>query len=128
VKKLVLVMALLLVIPVMLVGCSTSASAGVKNSINGFVDAYNNENYEKCTEYLLGVTDATKDTLKATLKMARELGGKVEVTSIEDVTVDGDSATAKVTVKVMGQSQTNTVSFTKADGKWKFDMTGLLGG
>lgn len=125
-KKLVLVIALLLVIPVMLVGCSTSESAGVKSSINGFVDAYNDEDYEKCTDYLLGVTDATKDALKATLKMARELGGEVEVTSIEDIDVDGDSATAKVTVKVQGQTQTNTASFTKVDGKWKFGLGDLL--
>ena len=73
----------------------------------------------------MGITDATKDTMKAGLGMAREVSGEIEVTSIEDVSVDGDSATAKVTVKVMGQSQTNTVSFTKVDGKWKFDMTGL---
>jgi len=34
VKKLVLVMALLLVIPVMLVGCGKSDSASVEDSIN----------------------------------------------------------------------------------------------
>ncbi len=127
-KKLVLVIALLLVIPVVLVGCGKSEAAGVKSSINGFVDAYNDKDYDKCTDYLLGITDATKDTMKAGLGMAREVSGEIEVTSIEDVSVDGDSATAKVTMKVMGQSQPNTVSFTKADGKWKFDMTGLLGG
>jgi hypothetical protein len=126
VKKLVLVVALLLIIPVMLVGCSTNESAGVKSSINGFVDAYNNEDYEKCTDYLLGITDATKDTVKATLKLARELGGEVEVTSIEDINVDGDSATAKVTVKVQGQSQTNTATLNKVDGKWKFSLGDLL--
>ena len=127
-KKLVLVIALLLVIPVMLVGCAESKSAGVKSSINGFVAAYNDKDYDKCTEYLLGITDATKETVKLGLGMAREASGEIEVTSIETPSIDGDSATAKVTVKVMGQSQTNTVSFTKADGKWKFDMTGLLGG
>ena len=127
-KKLVLVIALLLVIPVMLVGCAESKSAGVKSSINGFVAAYNDKDYDKCTDYLLGITDATKDAMKAGLGMARDVSGEIEVTSVEDITVDGDSATAKVTVKVLGQTQTNTVSFTKADGKWKFDMTGLLGG
>lgn len=127
-KRLVLAIALLLVIPVMLVGCSTDNSAGVKSSINGFVDAYNDEDYEKCTDYLVGITDATKDAAKAGLEMARGISGEIEVTSIEDIDVDGDSATAKVTVKVMGQTQTNTVSFTKVDGKWKFDMTGLIGG
>jgi len=126
VKKLVLVIALLLVIPVMLVGCSESASAGVKSSINGFVAAYNAEDYDKCTDYLLGITDATEDTVKATLKLAREFGGEVEVTSIEDIDANGDSATAKVTVKVQGQTQTNTASFTKVDGKWKFDLGDLL--
>ncbi|MBN2100064.1 MAG: hypothetical protein JW753_10765 [Dehalococcoidia bacterium] len=126
-KKLVLVIALLLVIPVTLVGCGKSDKAAIEDSIEGFVDAYNDENYEKCTDYLLGITDATKDATKAGLEVARGISGEIEVTSIEDISVDEDSATAKVTVKVMGQTQTNTVSFTKADGKWKFDMTGLLG-
>jgi len=127
-KKLVLAIALLLVIPVMVVGCGKSEAAGVKSSINGFVSAYNGKDYEKCTDYLVGVTDATKDAAKAGLEMARGISGEIEVTSIETPSIDGDSATAKVTVKVMGQSETSTVSFTKVDGKWKFDMTGLLGG
>ena len=127
-KKLVLAIALLMVIPVVLVGCGKSEEASVKSSINGFVDAYNDKDYDKCTDYLLGITDATKETVKLGLGMAREASGEIEVTGVEDITVDGDSATAKVTVKVLGQTQTNTVSFTKADGKWKFDMTGLLGG
>jgi len=127
VKKLVLVIALLMVIPVVLVGCGAkSESAGVKSSINGFAAAYNDKDYDKCTEYLLGITDATKETVKLGLGMAREASGEIEVTSVEDITVDGDSATAKVTIKVLGQTQTNTVEFTKVDSKWKFGSDDLF--
>jgi hypothetical protein len=128
VKKLVLAIALLMVIPVVLVGCGKSEAAGVKSSINGFVAAYNDKDYDKCTDYMVGITDATKPAMVTMLGFAREASGEIEVSEIDEIKVEGDSATAKVTVKVMGQTQTNTATLTKVDGKWKFDLTALIGG
>jgi hypothetical protein len=119
-KKLVLVLALLVAIPVMLVGCSKSNSASIKDSINGFTAAYNAEDFDKCTDYLVGITDATKDAVKESLRLGHQLGGDITVDNIEDISVDGSSATAKVTVTVMGQSFTNVVNLNKVDGKWQF--------
>jgi hypothetical protein len=119
-RKLVLVIALLLVIPVMLVGCGKSASASIKDSIKGFTAAYNAEDFDKCTDYLVGITDATKDAVKESLRLGHQLGGDITVDNIEDISVDGSSATAKVTVTVMGQSFTNVVNLNKVDGKWQF--------
>jgi uncharacterized protein YdeI (BOF family) len=125
-KKLVLVLALLVAVPLVLAGCSDSESDTVKNSIKDFVGAYNAKDYDMCTGCLLGVTDANKETVRASLEMARDFTGEIEVTSIETPAVDGDSATAKVTVKIQGETQTNTVSLTKVDGKWKFGLGDLL--
>lgn len=133
-KKLVLVIALLLVIPVMLVGCSTSESAGVKSSINGFTSAFNAGNYEKCTDYLLGVTDANKTEVANGLEAAKAYVQKIEVTKIEDPEINGSSAKAKVTYKVTlsaalggaSQEATADMALTKADGKWKFAMDDFL--
>lgn len=134
-KKLVLAIALLLLIPVMLVGCSTSESAGVKSSINGFTSAFNAGNYEKCTDYLLGMTnDTVKQQTAQSLEAAKAFVEKIEVTKIEDIEVNGSSAKAKVTYKVTlsaalgGASQEDTaqMTLTKADGKWKFGMDDFL--
>jgi len=124
-KKLVLVLALLVAIPVMLVGCSKSDSASIKDSINGFVNALNDGDYEKCTDYLVGITDANSDNITAQLKAVKETYQlSLEVVKIEEITVDGSSATAKVTLKVtfMGQTmeQPTEITLTKVDGKWKF--------
>jgi hypothetical protein len=137
VKKLVLAIALLMVIPVVLVGCGTkSDSAAIKDSINGFVKALNAGNYEKCTDYLVGITDANSDNITAGLKAMKETYKlSIEVVSIEDPVINGSSATAKVTLKVSagGQSmeQPVTMTLTKVDGKWKFageDLLSLAGG
>jgi ketosteroid isomerase-like protein len=128
VKKLVLAIALLLVVPVMLVGCGKSESAAVEDSINGFADAYNDGDYEKCTDYLVGITDANKATIADELEGLEAYVESMEVTKIEEIKVDGSSATAKVTLKVTttaalgGQSMEQTIDLplSKVDGKWKF--------
>jgi hypothetical protein len=136
VKKLVLVIALLMVIPVVLVGCGAkSDKAAIEDSINGFFKALNDGNYDKCTDYLVGVNDANSDNMTAELKAMKEtLNISIEVVKIEDVKVTDSSATAKVTLKVsMGEieaEQPITLPLTKVDGKWKFspeDLQSLAG-
>jgi hypothetical protein len=127
-KKLVLVLALLVAIPVMLVGCAKSNSASIKDSINGFVAAVNDGDYEKCTDYLVGVTDANKAAIAAELGGLKVYVQNIEVTNIEEINVDGSSATAKVTMKVTlaaalgggSMEQTIDLPLSKVDGKWKF--------
>ena len=87
-RKLVLAIALLVAIPVMLVGCAKSDSASIKDSINGFVAALNDGDYEKCTDYLVGITDANRDTITTQL----EQGLKPVVQSIEVTKHRGDQS------------------------------------
>jgi hypothetical protein len=127
-KKLVLVLALLLAIPMVLVGCAKSDSAAIKDSINGFVAALNDGDYEKCTDYLVGITDENKAAIAAELSGLETFVQSIEVTKIEEINVDGSSATAKVTLKVtlaaaLGggtMEQTIDLPLSKVDGKWKF--------
>ena len=124
-KRLVLVVALLAAIPAMLVGCSESESETVKHSITEFVNAFNAGDYEMCTAFLVGITDANKETIKGQLQALKEQNQlNLEVVSIDEVSVDGSSATAKVTLKVTygGQSaeQTITIPLSKVNGTWKF--------
>jgi len=128
-RKLVLAIALLVAIPVMLVGCAKSNSASIKDSINGFTAAVNDGDYEKCTDYLVGVTDANKAAIAAQLEAGlKPVVQSMEVTKIEEPSVDGSSATAKVTLKVTltaalgggSMEQTIDLPLSKVDGKWKF--------
>ncbi len=127
-RKLVLVIALLVAIPVMLVGCAKSDSAAIKDSINGFVAALNDGDYEKCTDYLVGITTANKAAIAAELGGLEAFVQNIEVTKIEEINVDGSSATAKVTMNVTlaaalgggSMEQTIDLPLSKVDGKWKF--------
>lgn len=134
-RYLVLVLAVLLAISVGLVGCNKSESASVKDSINGFAAAYNDGDTEKCTDYLVDVTDnTTKAQAQAILGMAKLAVESIEVVSIEEPKVDGTTATAKVTYKVTlpanlgGQTSESSpeITLTKKDGIWKFSLTSLL--
>jgi hypothetical protein len=125
-RKLVLAIALLVAIPVMLVGCAKSDSASIKDSINGFADAYNAGDLDKCTDYLVGITDANKETIKGTLQGFKLAAQTIEVTSIEKPSVDGSTATASVTLTAVGKEMTIDFALTKEDGTWKFSLGDLL--
>src|SRR5262249_5282828 len=48
--------------------------------------------------------------------------------TIEDVKIDGDSATATVKAKNAGQEKSNPAKFKKIDSVWYVDLAGLLPG
>jgi hypothetical protein len=126
-KRLVVVLALMVAVPLVLMGCSDSESDTIEYSIDEFATAYNNEDYETCTGFLVGIDATNKETVKAALASGHQMTGDVEITSVEDITVDGSSATAKVTVTVQGQSQTNEISLSKVAGMWKFEGGDFFG-
>lgn len=130
-KKLLLISVLMVTLCMLLVGCaSTGASSEegkVKGTINGFFDAYNAENYEKCLTYLPDVPEAAEEATIAGLEMARGLTGELTVEKIENVTVDESTATAKVTFAAQGQTQTTDLTLTKQDGSWKMSAEGWAG-
>ena len=134
-RKLVLAIALLVAIPVMLVGCAKSDSASIKDSINGFAAAVNDGDYEKCTDYLLGVTDANRAAIATQLEQGlKPVVQSMETTKYEEIKVDGSSATAKVTLKVTltaalgsgSMEQTIDLPLTEVDGKWKFSGDAIM--
>ncbi len=128
-----LVVALLLAFSVALMGCGKSEEESIRDSINGFVTAYNAGDYEKCVDYLEGVTDSTREGVMSTLGLAKAIVQSIQVTSIANVKVDGAAATAEVAIRVTvaaalgGNSADETVdlSLSKVDGKWKFDLKSL---
>lgn len=118
-KKFLLISAVLVVLPMIFVGCAKSESADVKDSITGFVSAYNAEDYDQCLTYLLGITDENKDTIKTALAAYHGFAGDFEVNKIENITVDESTATATVTFAIKGQTQTKEITLNKVDNIWK---------
>jgi hypothetical protein len=131
-KKLVLVLALLVAIPVMLVGCAKSQVPAVKDDIDGFVTAYNAGDYDQCVTYIVGITDENKETIKGTLQGFKMVAQSIEVTSFDEIKIDGSTATAKVTLNVtivgVAQPMEKTIQLTlsKVDGTWEFSLGDLM--
>jgi hypothetical protein len=127
-RNLVLIIALLLVVPVVMVGCGSKKSEvpAVEASINGFADAYASGNYETCADYLTETTDATRDTIIQQLSGFHQITPIIQVDSIDNVTVEGSTATADVTLTVLSKQATVEMTLSKSDDTWKFSIADLL--
>jgi hypothetical protein len=126
VKKFLLISAVLVVLAMIFVGCAKNESADVKDSITGFVSAYNAGDYDQCLTYLLGITDENKDTIKTALAAYHGLAGDFEVNKIENVTVNESTATATITFTIQGQTQTKEMTLNKVDNTWKMSGDSFL--
>jgi hypothetical protein len=127
-RNLVLVIALLLVMPVVLLGCGSKKSEipAVEASINGFADAYASEDYQTCVGYLTETTDATRATIIQQLSGFHQITPKIQMDSIDNVAVNGSTATADVTLTVLSKQATVKMTLSKSDGTWKFSIADLL--
>ena len=130
-RNLALVIALLLAFSVILGGCGSKKSEvpAVKDSINGFADAYSLGYYQTCTDYLVGITDANRDSTVNTLSTYHQMCTTIRVDSIDNVTVDQSTATASVTVTAaipQDKQMTIELTLTKADDTWKFSFEAMM--
>ena len=124
-RDVVLVIALLLVIPVVLVGCGSKKSEvpAVEASIKGFADAYARGQYQTCMDYL---TDTDTNAITGELSLFHQASPTIQVDSIDNVTVDGSTAKADVTVTALSKQVTIQMTLTKVDDTWKFSFGDML--
>jgi hypothetical protein len=97
-------LALVVGLAVVLTGCAcesgttTGDSEAIRDTIYGFVDAYNGKDYQKCLSYLTGWDDSSSEEAQISLlEMARGFTGWMTVEKIENITISGSTATAIVT-------------------------------
>ena len=128
-------LALVVGLAVVLTGCAcesgttTGDSEAIRDTIYGFVDAYNAKDYQKCLSYLTGWDDSsTEEAQISLLEIARGFTGWMTVERIEDISISGSTATAMVTSSWEYPDEdgkyTNApgekVNFTKDGGTWKY--------
>ena len=120
-KRLLLISVLLVTFGIAVLGCAAEAQsddAAVEDAITGMFTAYNDGDYDGCLKYLNGITAENRETIKAGLAMAHGFTGDITINKIEDVTVNGSTATAKVTATMQEQTQTTTMTLNKVGNKW----------
>jgi hypothetical protein len=101
--KHLLALALVVGLAVVLAGCSKSGtetgdSAAITSTINGYVEAYNARDYQKCLSYLTGWDPASSEEDRiSVVRLARGYSGQMTIEKIEEITITGSAATARVT-------------------------------
>jgi hypothetical protein len=129
VKRIIPVVLLVLVACVCvmpLVGCGggsapKSDNAAIEETINAYFAAYNAQDYQKCLDYVTGLTEEMEQTLLEALQMGREQGGPVTV-KIENISGSGSTADVSFTISNANASSTSEGQLIKEGGVWKFTL------
>ena len=106
-----------------LAACGASDEDKIGESLTSFQQAVQDKD-EKAfcaavtSEQIRKADDCEKQVKAADLTSI----GEVKDIKAENVKVDGDKATAKVSVTVRGQRTSDDATFRKIDGDWKIDL------
>ena len=117
---------ILMLIPFMAVNCDSNGDGGngdtaaIKDVIRDMYDAYNQENFAKALTYCTNYGD--EDEAIAQMAAMKNITGNITVKSIDNINIDGSTATASVTEQVWGEDDTYEMKLVKIDGNWKVDM------
>ncbi len=123
-KKILLVSILVLSLMVVSVGCASSSDESkIKSAVNGFFDALSDGDYDEAFDYVVGADQMTQEQKDAAVELLKQFmpsGIEIKVKSIDDVEVNGSTATASVVLTVSGQdAPAQEFEFAKEDGSWK---------
>jgi uncharacterized protein YcfL len=104
------------------VSCSSGEengdSAAIEDTIRGYVNTYNSEDFVQCLTYFTGYDDE-EDAL-AFLSYMRNLSGEMELKKVKDVSVSTPTtATATVMFTMLGEDSTDQMQIRKVGGQWK---------
>jgi len=106
-----------------LAACGSSDEDKIGESLDSFQQAVKDKN-EKAfcaavtSKQIRKSDDCAKQVKAADLKSI----GEVKDIKAENIKVDGDKATAKVSVTVRGKRTSDDATFRKIDGDWKIDL------
>jgi len=124
-KRIILAFTLVLALMVVSVGCGSGSSdeSKIKSAVNGFFDALSDGDYDEAFDYVVGADQMTQEQKDAAVELLKQFmpsGIEIKVKSIDDVEVNGSTATASVVLTVSGQdAPAQEFEFAKEDGSWK---------
>jgi hypothetical protein len=106
-----------------LAACGPSDEDQVKESLDSFVQAVKDKDEGAFCDTVTSEQIRKSDDCQKQIKAADlESIGEIKDIKAEDIQVDGDKATAKVSVTVRGERTSDDATFRKVDGDWKIDL------
>lgn len=106
-----------------LVACGSSEEDKVKESLDSFQQAVQDKDKKAFCDAVTSAQIRKSDDCEKQVKTSDlESIGEVKDIKAENIKVDGDKATAKVSVTVRGEATSDDATFRKIDGDWKIDL------
>jgi hypothetical protein len=103
--------------------CGSSDEDKVKESLDSFAKAVGDKDEAAFCDTVTSEQIRKSDSCEKQVKASDlEAVGEINDIKAEDIKVNGDTATAKVSVTVQGQRSSDAASFRKIDGDWKIDL------
>lgn len=103
--------------------CGSSEEDKVKDSLQSFQQAVQDKDRTAFCDAVTSEQIRKADDCEKQVKVSDlESIGEVKGIKAENIKVDGDKATAKVSVTVRGEATSDDATFRKVDGDWKIDL------
>lgn len=106
-----------------LAACGSSDEDKIGESLDSFQQAVEDKDRKAFCETVTSEQIRKSDDCEKQVKASDlESIGEVKEIKAENIKVDGDKATAKVSVTVRGERASDDATFRKVDGDWKIDL------
>ena len=106
-----------------LAACGSSDEDKIGESLDSFQQAVQDKDGKAFCEAVTSEQIRKSDDCEKQVKTSDlESIGEVKDIKAENIKVDGDKATAKVSVTVRGEPTSDDATFRKIDGDWKIDL------
>lgn len=106
-----------------LAACGSSDEDKIGESLDSFQQAVEDKDRKAFCETVTSEQIRKSDDCEKQVKASDlESIGEVKEIKAENIKVNGDKATAKVSVTVRGERATDDATFRKVDGDWKIDL------
>jgi peptidylprolyl isomerase len=105
--------------------CGGKDSEAIKDVVNSFYDAWNDEDFEHCLELFsssLGYSESNIEYMSA----SRDATGELTITDLEEPVINKETATILIEISPQGEeSESIEIPLVKEEGNWKLAGGGL---
>ena len=123
-KRLGIVLMILFVLLGIFSSSCMNEDQAIRDVVTNFVEAYKNQEYSGCLDYLSNRLRSTEGDQKLInrMQLTRLFSGSSKLKNIGQPTIDGNNAQVWIDIEgLLGLTNTVKLSLLKENGKWRID-------
>lgn len=123
--KSITLLSLLIIFVVGLLGCAVTDEEAIRQTVEGFFTAYENEEYSRCLEFLSEELKASlgEEEIIDRLRAAQFMGDFTKLKSMGELKLGTTTATVWVDIEGFADTvKTTQLSLVKEDGNWRISV------